>query len=89
MNTPFAGEVPQRISAREEWPTLTLPQVGALVMILSTPARLAGSYSSHCALLGHPTRHNTNPNLLVDGVPVVLGARHAKIRRDRYRTSRS
>jgi len=37
--------------------------------------------------LVHPTQHNANPNLLVDGLPLALGARHAKVRRDGYRAS--
>lgn len=29
-----------------------------------------------------PTRHITNPNMLVSGVPVTVATAHAKIRRD-------
>lgn len=33
----------------------------------------------------HPTRHKTNLDLLVSGVPVALMSVHAKVRRDGYR----
>ena len=40
-----------------------------------------------CCHSVHPTRHNTNLNLLVGGLSITLAAPHAKIRRDGYRTS--
>ncbi|MGH3985457.1 MAG: zinc ribbon domain-containing protein [Pseudonocardiaceae bacterium] len=37
----------------------------------------------------HPTRHNTNLNLLVSGVPVAVTVVHAKVRRAGYQRKRS
>jgi hypothetical protein len=36
----------------------------------------------------HPTRQYTNLNLLVNGLPVILKAAHAKVRRGGYRRTR-